>query len=226
MLIAGTSGAGTRETDCGTLSAGSPPCRHAVEEQKLISIDDPGLIAAVSPHLDDAVTGCGAALAAYPGCTVITVFAGVPEATTPLTDWDRRCGFGGGDAAMAYRLGEDEKALHLLKAQPIRLPFLDDQYVRAMERSGPKVEKIAPALSGALQKAQAHTVLFPIGLFHSDHILVSDAALTLFPTMADRRWIAYEVLYARRHPDASLFRPAPQCSSQVHRHGGLREPAR
>lgn len=166
----------------------------------MISIDDPGLIAAVSPHLDDAVTGCGAALAAYPGSTVITVFAGVPKATTPLTDWDRRCGFGGGDAAMAHRLGEDDKALHLLKAQPIRLPFLDDQYVRAMERSGPKVEKVAPALSGALQKAQAHTVLFPIGLFHSDHVLASDAALTLFPAMADRRWIAYEDAFYRGKP--------------------------
>ncbi len=110
--------------------------RHAraSEETKVQSIDDPGVLAAVSPHLDDAVAGCGALLAGTPGSTVITVFAGVPDAAVPLTEWDRRCGFGDGESAMKWRLGEDDKALHLLKAQPARLPFLDDQYLRAMER--------------------------------------------------------------------------------------------
>lgn len=165
-----------------------------------MSIEDPGLIAAVSPHLDDAVAGCGALLAVYPESLVITLFAGIPEATTPLTDWDRRCGFGDGQAAMTYRLSEDDKALHLLKAQTVRLPFLDDQYVRAMERPGPKMEKITLALASALNKAQAQTILFPIGLFHSDHILASDAALNLFPTMPDRRWVAYEDAFHRSKP--------------------------
>ena len=29
----------------------------------------------ISPHLDDAVLGCGRFMAVHPGCTVITVFA-------------------------------------------------------------------------------------------------------------------------------------------------------
>jgi LmbE family N-acetylglucosaminyl deacetylase len=164
------------------------------------AIDDPGPIAALSPHLDDAVAGCGALLAAYPGSVVITVFAGVPEASAPLTEWDRRCGFADGQAAMTHRVAEDDKALHLLKAQPVRLPFLDDQYVRVMARSSPKVDKIAPALASALNKAQARTVLFPIGLFHGDHVLASDAALSLFRTMQDRHWVAYEDVLYRTKP--------------------------
>ncbi|WP_158515194.1 PIG-L family deacetylase [Bordetella sp. H567] len=164
------------------------------------SIDDPGVLAAVSPHLDDAVAGCGALLAGTPGSTVITVFAGVPDAALPLTEWDRRCGFGDGASAMKWRLGEDDKALHLLKAQPVRLPFLDDQYVRAMERATPKADKIAHALEGVLEKAGARTVLFPVGIFHRDHILVSDAALMLFASKPERRWVAYEDALYRTKP--------------------------
>lgn len=164
------------------------------------TIDDPGTIAAVSPHLDDAVAGCGAVLAGAPGSAVITVFAGVPDAAVPLTDWDRRCGFGDGESAMKWRLGEDDKAMHLLKAQPMRLPFLDDQYVRAMERTAPKADKIAHALEGALEKTGARTVLFPVGLFHRDHILVSDAALTLFASKPERRWVVYEDALYRTKP--------------------------
>jgi LmbE family N-acetylglucosaminyl deacetylase len=164
------------------------------------SIDDPGHIAAISPHLDDGVASCGALLAAYPGSTVITVFAGAPPATVPLTEWDQRCGFADGAAAMAQRCAEDDKAMHVLKAQPVRLPFLDDQYLRAMARSGLKVERIATALAQALDQAKSRTVLFPMGLFHTDHILVSDAVLTLFRGMPDRLWVAYEDALYRTKP--------------------------
>lgn len=164
------------------------------------SIDEPGIIAAVSPHLDDAVAGCGALLAGAPGSTVITVFAGVPDAAVPLTDWDRRCGFSDGPSAMKARMVEDDKALHLLKAQPVRLPFLDDQYLRAMARATPKPDKIAHALEAVFDKVGVRTVLFPLGLFHSDHILASDAVLTLFPGKPERHWVAYEDALYRTKP--------------------------
>jgi hypothetical protein len=138
------------------------------------------------------VAGCGALLAAVPGSSVVTVFAGLPEAAAPLTDEDRRRGHGDGQAAMKSRLGEDDKALHLLKAQSLRLPFLDDRYVRALQLAHPKVDKIAHALQGILEKTGARTILFPVGLFYQDRILVSDAALNLFTAMPGRRWIAYE----------------------------------
>lgn len=172
----------------------------AGQETKVRFIEDPGVIAAVSPHMDDAVAGCGALLAAMPGSTVITVFAGIPDAALPVTEWDRRCGFGDGQSAMKWRAGEDDKALHLLKAQAVRLPFLDDQYVRAMGLASPKIEKIAHALQGALDKAGARTVLFPLGLFHGDHFLASDACLRLFAAMPDRTWIAYEDALYRAKP--------------------------
>ena len=35
-------------------------------------------VVVVSPHLDDAVLGCGRFLAVHPGATVVTVFAGNP----------------------------------------------------------------------------------------------------------------------------------------------------
>ena len=40
-------------------------------------------VVVLSPHLDDAVLGCGRLLSAHPGATVVTVYAGAPEATPP-----------------------------------------------------------------------------------------------------------------------------------------------
>ncbi|MCV5262168.1 PIG-L family deacetylase, partial [Escherichia coli] len=74
----------------------------------------------ISPHLDDGVFGCGQLLAAHPGSTVLTVFAGVPEAA-PAPEWDRRCGFTSAQAAMAARREEDRRALTRLAARPLWL---------------------------------------------------------------------------------------------------------
>jgi LmbE family N-acetylglucosaminyl deacetylase len=79
----------------------------------------------VSPHLDDAVFGCGSLIAAHPGATVVTVFAGVPPHGAAASDWDhRRCGFASATRAVTRRREEDRVALSLLEARPAWRDFL------------------------------------------------------------------------------------------------------
>jgi LmbE family N-acetylglucosaminyl deacetylase len=82
----------------------------------------------VSPHLDDAVLGCGHLLAQRPGAVVITVFAGRPPRRERVTPWDAAAGFGPGDDVVGARRMEDRRALGALGARPLWLPFLDAQY--------------------------------------------------------------------------------------------------
>ena len=71
-------------------------------------------IVVVSPHLDDAVLGCGRFLSAHPGATVVTVFAGnPPKYPEPMRMWDVQSGFAPGDDVMETRRNEDDAALAL-----------------------------------------------------------------------------------------------------------------
>ena len=124
----------------------------------------------ISPHLDDGVFGCGRWLAAHPGSTVLTVFAGAPDAAHALTDWDARSGFASGAEAVRLRREEDRRALEMLGATPCWLDFADSQYGRS-----PSVDALAEALGRELRARRPAVVLYPLGLFHSDHLLVHDA---------------------------------------------------
>lgn len=127
----------------------------------------------VSPHLDDAVFSCGQSMACHANCTVVTVFAGVPEAGLPAPEWDEQCGFHSGREAVLARRQEDRNALAVLNARPpVWLDFLDSQYRRPVS-----LEELSDALSGALLALNPDLVLVPLGLFHSDHLLTHDAAL-------------------------------------------------
>jgi len=76
-------------------------------------------IVIVSPHLDDAVLGCATLMAAHPGVTVVTVFAGRPvEYPSPMQNWDALCGFADGDEVHVARRAEDAAALGVLDATP------------------------------------------------------------------------------------------------------------
>ena len=127
---------------------------------------------AISPHLDDAVLGCGQWLAAHPGCTVLTLFAGVPRDANRLTDWDARSGFGSALEAVAARRCEDQRALGLLRARARWLDFADGQY-------GPSapVSSLAAAVREVLLEAKPSVLLYPMGLFHADHRLAHDAVV-------------------------------------------------
>ena len=161
----------------------------------LQAISELGRVLAISPHLDDAAFSCGALLAACASPTVVTVFAGAPPADAPLTEWDAACGFASGREAMRVRQAEDQDAMQALGARPVYLPFLDAQY-----QATPTLHAVEHALRQVVARERADTVLFPLGLFHSDHALVHRAALAVQRTDGARRWVAYEDALYRRKP--------------------------
>jgi LmbE family N-acetylglucosaminyl deacetylase len=155
----------------------------------------------LSPHCDDAVFSCGRLLESHPGSLVATAFAGRPPLGRPLTEWDAASGFRAGDDVMGLRRAEDRAALTLLGAQPIWMEFLDSQY-----GASPSVGELAEALHGLLSEIRPSAVLFPLGLFHSDHALMHEAALRLVPCHPERSWFVYEEAFYRRIPGLVLER--------------------
>lgn len=154
--------------------------------------DRAGLVV-ISPHLDDGVFGCGELLASRPGAVVITVFAGLPEATWSVPDWDAECGFASARQAVAMRRREDREALELLEAAPCWLGFLDSQYRRT-----PTAAEVTRKLARALRRHRADMVAIPLGLFHDDHKLAHAAALAVLRSGLGGTWLAYaEPLYRR-----------------------------
>lgn len=150
---------------------------------------------AISPHLDDAVFSCGDWLAAHPGTVVVTVFAGVPANVPAHTEWDARCGFTSAMQAITVRRAEDHAALEWLGCTASWLPFSDAQY-----GDTPSRDALAAALDGALRGDRLDTLLMPIGLFHSDHLLVHAALRTLLPALRPAAVIAYEDVPYRSQP--------------------------
>ncbi|HEX8989688.1 MAG TPA: PIG-L family deacetylase [Rhodocyclaceae bacterium] len=162
---------------------------------------DGGPVLVVSPHLDDAVMSCGcliATLSRRRAVTVATLFAGRPRGAPPaLTEWDRAAGFAPGRDAVGARRGEDRAALAVLGAEHRWLPFADSQY-----GDSPRSAAIARRID-ALTAARLpwDAVVFPLGLFHSDHRLAHEAVLLLLRrTPSCRNWIAYEDVPYRRLP--------------------------
>jgi LmbE family N-acetylglucosaminyl deacetylase len=145
-----------------------------------------GRMMLVSPHLDDAVFSCGDLLDHCPDALVVTVFAGTPD-TDASTDWDRRCGFGNPTDAMRARRTEDRAALLQLRARPRWLHFLDSQYLAT-----PTAAAIAAAMQALIEETRPDVLIVPMGLFHSDHVLVSDALLPLAATHHAPAWVVYE----------------------------------
>jgi len=144
---------------------------------------------AVSPHFDDAVLSCGRLLAARPGSVVITVFGGMPRDALQQTDWDRRCGFANAAQAMAQRRDEDRLALAQLQASGRWLDFIDDQYGES-----PDPSDVSMALAAEWSERPVDTLLLPLGLFHSDHVLVNEASLMALRRLPSRRVLLYEDL--------------------------------
>lgn len=154
------------------------------------------MIAVVSPHLDDGVFSCGALLAMQPGSVVVTALAGAPPRWERVTPWDAACGFAAGDDVIATRRAEDREAVALLDAAPVWLDFCDAQY-----GPPPALEALAETLGRAVEAARPAAIFVPLGLFHSDHELTSEAARTLIAADPARRWFAYEDAIYRRIPD-------------------------
>ncbi len=163
--------------------------RRVVMSSRMQEGSGPRLI--VSPHLDDAVLACGDMLARHPGSLVVTVFSGRPPAAIGLAPWDADAGFVEGDDVIGIRRGEDRRALAHLAARPLWLRFRDAQYGRTAS-----VHAVARALGRVIRREAPAAVYFPLGLFHSDHLLASEACLRLAERDSRREWIAYaDALY-------------------------------
>ena len=167
-----------------------------------------GKVMVISPHLDDAVFSCGELLNAHPHAMVATVFAGTPPAGHTTTDWDRACGFRSACEAMVTRRNEDASALLRLGARPVWLNFLDSQYCDGSPGAAPPPDPddIAEALAALIAREQPDAVVFPLGLFHSDHDLTHRACLALWHQASQEvlrpswspRWMVYEDALYRR----------------------------
>ncbi|WGS53942.1 PIG-L family deacetylase [Paraburkholderia sp. D15] len=148
----------------------------------------------VSPHFDDAVFSCGELLAAHPDTAICTVFAAPPEQEMQ-TEWDERSGFAGAFQAMHARTLEDNRALEVLDAIPLRMPFRDGQY-----RDSPSIGKLAAALEETIYRTTANTLLMPLGLHHDDHVRVFEACCEILPRLSHLQWFGYEEAIHRRTP--------------------------
>jgi LmbE family N-acetylglucosaminyl deacetylase len=127
----------------------------------------------------------------------VTVFAGRPPLDAPLPPWDVAAGFAAGDDVIGARRREDAAALRHLRAEPVWLPFLDAQYGVA-----PCVDDVITALDDVLSARRPATVCIPLGLFHSDHVVVHDAALEVRARHPTWSWLAYEEPMYRHVPGA------------------------
>ncbi len=167
----------------------TPPL--SLEPTRLDAGINPAQLAPVmvlSPHYDDAVFSCGHLLGALPGSIVVTVCTAYPENGDTLTDWDQRCGFASAAEAMRARSEENREALNALGATGVELSFLDNQYLQTRRNS---VDLLGDTLLSIIRERQPKSVFVPLGLFHDDHLLVSDVALMLEHRANGLQWFAY-----------------------------------
>jgi LmbE family N-acetylglucosaminyl deacetylase len=152
-----------------------------------------GPLVVVSPHLDDGVFGCGELLLAHPGSVVITALARPREDYRHVTDWDARAGFAAGEDVVAARRAEDRAALAHLGARPVWLDYTERQYGEP-----PSPDELADGLEAAILATHLRTVLIPLGMFHSDHVLTNQAGLIVLRRRPEWSWFGYEDAMYRR----------------------------
>jgi LmbE family N-acetylglucosaminyl deacetylase len=171
-------------------------------------------IVVVSPHLDDAVLGCGRLMGAHPGATVVTVYAGAPaEYPDPPTRWDEVCGFGPGDDVLAARKVEDRRALEVLDATPVWLDNIEHQYLDQPDWVG--ADQTAAGLEAAIRAADPTAVFMPFGLANPDHTATHDAARLVRERMPEPAWFCYEDMGYQHIPGLLAWRVAQLFRAEV-----------
>ncbi len=152
----------------------------------------------ISPHLDDAVFSVGQTIAGK-GATVVTVFAGVPNAAV-VTSYDTSAGFAGSLDAMRARRLEDFTACAAIGATAVHGPFLDRPYrAEPVDR-----EQLADWLLA--QVADAEVIVVPLGIHHPDHLLMADLALNVALTTSAEILVYEELPYRVQYPQAAAQR--------------------
>jgi LmbE family N-acetylglucosaminyl deacetylase len=140
-----------------------------------VTIFPSGRVAVLSPHLDDALLGLGAAInravAEGSHVRVVTVFAGDVDSELPASRWDSLAGYATEGEAARARRAEDALACAVVGAEPHPLPFSDYPYV-----DGRDPVEILAALSAAVDEPDA--VLLPgFPLLHADHAFLAECVL-------------------------------------------------
>lgn len=138
-----------------------------------------GRVAVVSPHLDDGVLSLGAAIADASSrgaeVRIVTVFAYDPQASGPAAAWDAACGFQSAADAARARRAEDAESCARVGAEPVWLPFADDEYGEPVGD-----EELWAAIEPQLAGADAVLVPgFPLAV--RDHQRVSRLVLERLP---------------------------------------------
>jgi LmbE family N-acetylglucosaminyl deacetylase len=152
----------------------------------------PGVLV-VSPHLGNAVFGCGASLAGVTDARICTLFAGMPP-DGASSEWDTRCGFASAREALSARIAEDEKALGLLNATPIRMSFVEARYAKQTTTR----KAIGDALLTVLRDFRPQVLMIPLGLHDPDHLLAHQAACDAWLAHSSLTCFAYEESFYRR----------------------------
>jgi LmbE family N-acetylglucosaminyl deacetylase len=148
-------------------------------------------IVVVSPHLDDAVLGCAYLLAAHPGSTVVTVFAGRPASyPTPMERWDALCGFVEGDEVHVARRAEDVAALAVLDATPVWLDFVEHSYLERSDWVG--ADQVIDVLEATVRGLAPTAVVAPFGLGNPDHDVTHEAVMLLRDRLPEAAWFCFE----------------------------------
>jgi LmbE family N-acetylglucosaminyl deacetylase len=164
-------------------------------------------IVIVSPHLDDAVLGCSYLMAAHPGTTVITVYAGRPvEYPNPMERWDGICGFEPGDEVHVARRAEDVAALGVLDATPHHLDFVEHSYLARPDWVG--ADQVVDRLEAELRALAPTAVFAPFGLANPDHDATHDAAMLVRDRYPDPSWFLYEDMGYKHIPGLFAWRIA------------------
>ena len=180
----------------------------------------------VSPHLDDAVLSCGGFMAVHPGATVVTVFAGNPEAyPTPQRLWDVQSGFGPDDDVMEARRQEDRAALGLLNATPVHLDFIEHTYLPGDQPVAAEI--LVDRIVATLRDLAPALVVAPFGLANPDHDVTHRACMLARDQLGSEvSWWLYEDNGYKHIPGmlawrvSTLFRrglwPTPVCPTVDH----------
>jgi LmbE family N-acetylglucosaminyl deacetylase len=185
-----------------------------LREWGTVTTDELRRVLVLSPHLDDAVLGCGQFLAAHPGATVLTVFAGAPDSyPDPVTWWDQLAGFESEDDPLDERRKEDVRALGELRAQPVWLEFVEHQYLERDDWVQPPA--IVDELEAAIRRADPTMVVAPFGLANPDHDCTHEAALLVRERLSDPAWFCYEDTGYKHVPGLLAWRVARLFRSAV-----------
>jgi LmbE family N-acetylglucosaminyl deacetylase len=164
-------------------------------------------LGAVSPHLDDLALSCAGLLAAHPGSSMVTVFAGGPASVDPVPGWEAISGmFEAGADIVGARRAEDSDAARLLACTPVHLDHWDEQYRHDRYRyRGPTGAELVAAVSADLEdligRSGLAAWLVPLGISHPDHEITAAACLAVAEGHAEIDWLLYEELpYAVYEP--------------------------